>query len=90
VILLDVGNEFRDKNMTCFHELKAREANVILITDFLAATPPQTTQLIIPYNKTFGGILANCIIQIMAYYFAIERGLSPDFPRNLAKVVSVD
>jgi glucosamine--fructose-6-phosphate aminotransferase (isomerizing) len=29
-------------------------------------------------------------IQLISYYCALEKGLNPDFPRNLAKVVTVE
>ncbi len=28
-------------------------------------------------------------LQLLAYYFAVPRGLDPDMPRNLAKSVTV-
>jgi glucosamine--fructose-6-phosphate aminotransferase (isomerizing) len=34
--------------------------------------------------------LANTYIQLISYYMALERGYNPDFPRNLAKVVTVE
>ena len=29
-------------------------------------------------------------IQLLSYYLSIEKGFNPDFPRNLAKVVTVE
>jgi glucosamine--fructose-6-phosphate aminotransferase (isomerizing) len=46
--------------------------------------------MLIERNVTFGGIIANVCIQLIAYYCALEKGLNPDFPRNLAKVVTVE
>ena len=40
-------------------------------------------------NKTFSGVLANIHIQIISYNIALLKNIDPDFPRNLAKVVTV-
>jgi glucosamine--fructose-6-phosphate aminotransferase (isomerizing) len=61
----------------------ARGANVLKISDEIG-------ELVIDKNQTFGGILANVYIQYISYYCAIEKGINPDFPRNLAKVVTVE
>jgi glucosamine--fructose-6-phosphate aminotransferase (isomerizing) len=47
-------------------------------------------ELKIEKNKTFGGLIANVNIQLLSYYLSIEKGYNPDFPRNLAKVVTVE
>jgi glucosamine--fructose-6-phosphate aminotransferase (isomerizing) len=31
----------------------------------------------------------NVVFQLLAYYVAVEKGLNPDRPRNLAKSVTV-
>jgi glucosamine--fructose-6-phosphate aminotransferase (isomerizing) len=41
-------------------------------------------------NTTFSGLLVNIYIQLISYYMAILKGNNPDFPRNLAKVVTVE
>jgi glucosamine--fructose-6-phosphate aminotransferase (isomerizing) len=44
----------------------------------------------IDYNKTFGGLLANVYLQILSFEIALNTGNNPDYPRNLAKVVTVE
>lgn len=85
IIILDINDEFREKNNNVYQEVFARGATVIKISNF-----KEKDSLIIENNKTFSGILANINIQLLSYYCAIEKGLNPDFPRNLAKVVTVD
>jgi glucosamine--fructose-6-phosphate aminotransferase (isomerizing) len=34
-------------------------------------------------------LVANVVLQLLAYHVAIEKGLNPDRPRNLAKSVTV-
>jgi glucosamine--fructose-6-phosphate aminotransferase (isomerizing) len=83
IILLDVNEKYREKNENVFQEVTARGAHVLKISD-------ENGELIIGKNQTFGGILANVYIQLISYYCALEKGLNPDFPRNLAKVVTVE
>ena len=58
----------------CYNEVKTRGSPVILIN-----------------SKTFGGnpMTFVIILQILAYELSIHRGINPDRPRNLAKVVTV-
>jgi glucosamine--fructose-6-phosphate aminotransferase (isomerizing) len=83
IILLDVNEKYREKNENVFQEVTARGANVLKISD-------KNGELIIGKNETFGGILSNVYIQLISYYCALEKKLNPDFPRNLAKVVTVE
>ena len=34
--------------------------------------------------------IATVPFQVLAYKLALEKGINPDFPRNLAKVVTVE
>lgn len=83
IILIDVNEKYREKNENVFQEVSARGANVLKISD-------ESGELVVKKNRTYGGILANIYIQLISYYCAMEKGLNPDFPRNLAKVVTVE
>ena len=83
IIIFDVDDEHRDKNRNAYEEIKARNAYVVRISDVEG-------ELVIERNKTFGGLLANVYIQLISYYTALEKGNNPDYPRNLAKVVTVE
>jgi glucosamine--fructose-6-phosphate aminotransferase (isomerizing) len=83
IILLDINEENRDKNKNTYQEIIARNAFVLRISDLEG-------ELTIEKNKTFGGLIANVYIQLLSYYLSIEKGYNPDFPRNLAKVVTVE
>jgi glucosamine--fructose-6-phosphate aminotransferase (isomerizing) len=85
VILIDIEEENRDKNKNTFQEITARNAFVIKITDSRC-----NDLLIVEKNSTFSGILANIYVQLLSYFIAVEKGYNPDFPRNLAKVVTVE
>ncbi len=83
IIIFDVDDEHRDKNRNAYEEIKARNAYVVRISDIEG-------ELVIERNKTFGGLLANVYVQLISYYVALEKGNNPDYPRNLAKVVTVE
>ena len=46
--------------------------------------------IVLPHNDKLNSILCIVPMQLIAYEVAILKGINPDFPRNLAKVVTVD
>lgn len=91
IILIDCSDEHREKNQNAFQETVARNAYIIRITDTLiSAWSGSPNILTIEQNDTFGSIVANIYVQLLSYYISIDRGYNPDFPRNLAKVVTVE
>lgn len=103
VIIVALNDEHFDKCINAMIEIKSRGAKIILITnvniskgndkgcllensskhaDFIVQLPNE--------SKWVGEVLSIIPIQILAYKLALERGLNPDLPRNLAKVVTVD
>ena len=91
IILFDVCDKHRDKTRNAFQEVTARDALVITISDKTdRVNNGNMNCLHIDKNGTFGGLLANVYVQLLSYYLAIKAGNNPDFPRNLAKVVTVE
>lgn len=84
IVIFDIDDEHSSKNQSAYQEVLAREASVIRIS-----MNGLNSELTIEKNHTFGGILANVYIQLLSYYIALEKGHNPDFPKNLAKVVTV-
>lgn len=70
-------------------EIKTRGAYVIEISPNAIADSDEGS-FILPSNKTFTGLLAVIVLQLLSYYLSIKQGINPDRPRNLAKVVTVD
>ena len=87
VIILDIGEKYREKNRNVYEELKSRKARILFITDEKSELE---NEILVDKNEIFGGLLANVCIQLLSYYKAINKKINPDFPRNLAKVVSVE
>jgi glucosamine--fructose-6-phosphate aminotransferase (isomerizing) len=88
VILIGPNNEYYEKTQNAYEEIKSRHAKIIMITN-----KPQEDKdhvIIIPTNATFQELLCILPLQILAYYLSLDRGLNPDMPRNLAKVVTVE
>lgn len=94
IILLDVDDNYREKTLNAFNEIQTRKANIIVITDkpinYHNLNIPIENILSIEKNVIFGGIISNVYIQVLSYYMSLRYGYNPDFPRNLAKVVTVE
>jgi glucosamine--fructose-6-phosphate aminotransferase (isomerizing) len=87
-ILSDDSDENVKKVMNNVQEVKSRGAKILIITtenvacdEFLTITIP---------NHTFGFIYSSIALQIIAYLLSIQAGINPDYPKNLAKVVTVE
>ncbi|HWC14318.1 MAG TPA: glutamine--fructose-6-phosphate transaminase (isomerizing) [Actinomycetota bacterium] len=93
VVAVLTGWRMYDKMLANVEEVRARGADTILIApqgdDRARALAnelfevPKTKPLLSP-------IIDTVPLQLLAYYVAKERGLSPDKPRNLAKSVTVE
>ena len=68
-------------------EIKSRGGYIIGIS----YKPNEAFDFYLPVaDCAVGSVIANTVpIQLLAYYLAIEKGLDPDKPRNLAKSVTV-
>ena len=88
VILLAPKDETYAKMTNVYEEVLSRKAKVFFITDDHECE--YSNKIIYPSNKHFNYLLSVIPLQLLAYYIAIEKGFNPDFPRNLAKVVTVE
>ena len=68
-------------------ELITREAKVIEISEY---AEDNDYSIKLPSNKTMTGLLSVIVLQLLSYNLSILKGINPDRPRNLAKVVTVD
>lgn len=84
IFILDTNPDSHDKNLNAFQEVKARDARVVLIGS------SDSCELKTDYSKTFGGVLVNIYLQILSFELGLKSGTNPDYPRNLAKVVTVE
>jgi len=93
IIVLMFDDEYSGKMEIAADEVTTRGAHVILITN----KKPESLNhklyrhiIYLPENKYLGPLLAVAVLQYLSYLLAIELEHNPDYPRNLAKVVTVD
>ncbi len=78
-----VNSKWEDKSI-----LTQRKSPIIFITNNRSIKKKNT--LFIPYNKSFSSLLGIVPLQLIAYQLSINKGINPDRPKNLAKVVTVE
>ena len=88
VIAINPGDETYDETLSNIAEMKARGATIIAVTD--KQNQLYNDVIEIPaVDSVFFPILEVIPLQMLAYYAAVERTLDPDYPRHLAKSVTV-
>ena len=91
IILLIFDDEHAHHMRTCAEEVKARGAELIIITDKPSlADGLSDNPIVVPKNGPLTALGAVLPMQLIAYELAMMRGINPDTPRNLAKAVTVD
>jgi glucosamine--fructose-6-phosphate aminotransferase (isomerizing) len=74
-------------------EMKARGASIIVLCEEGDEEIKGYADEVVEVPKGIPEILSPILyvipLQLFAYYVALERGLNPDMPRNLAKSVTV-
>jgi len=91
IICLVLDDEYAMQMRTVAEEVKARHAEVIIITDNpRLAEGLDPSPIVIPRNGPLTALTAVLPLQLLAYELALLRGVNPDVPRNLAKAVTVD
>jgi glucosamine--fructose-6-phosphate aminotransferase (isomerizing) len=71
--------------------VSSRNAPVLLITNDISISSEVSCDIIyVPENKSYSSLLGIIPIQLLAYYLSISKGINPDKPKNLAKVVTVE
>ena len=88
VVLIMPNDEHFAKNMNAYHEIKSRNANVVVITN--VDIHEYDNIIRVPYNETYNSLLSIIQLQMLAYKLSVRRGINPDMPKNLAKVVTVE
>jgi glutamine---fructose-6-phosphate transaminase (isomerizing) len=89
VIIINPNDTTSDNNIASAHEIKARGATIIGISN----TPNEAYDIFIkiPLIKCTAiyPIIEVLPFQILAYYLSLVKNIDPDYPRNLAKSVTV-
>lgn len=88
VIVINPFDDSYVDNISSIHEIKSREAKIIGISN--KYDPSYDYWIEIPtIREELYPLLEIIPLQLIAYYLAIERGIDPDYPKNLAKSVTV-
>lgn len=89
-IAIATSDALKDKMLANIEEVKARNGQVIVLTD--SPIEIADKQIIVPDvgNEYLQPIVNNVALQLLAYYVAKLKGLDIDQPRNLAKSVTVE
>ena len=93
VIALATQPDVYAKIISNVQEVRSRGARVILITGQGASVDAALCdhQIVLPEtDPLFSPFVAAVVLQYLAYYVAVEKGLNVDQPRNLAKSVTVE
>ena len=88
VILLSLNKKHYHKIESVYEEIKSRKASIIFITNDPNSKKENT--ILLPKNESYSDLLGIIPIQLMAYHLSISKGINPDMPKNLAKVVTVE
>ncbi|KAL3944241.1 MAG: hypothetical protein SGBAC_001684 [Bacillariaceae sp.] len=91
IIMFILDDQHAHHMRTAAEEVKARGAELIIITDKRAlARDLDDDPIVIPQNGPMTALCGVLPLQLIAYELAMLRGINPDTPRNLAKAVTVD
>lgn len=93
VVALATQQKVYSKMISNIREVKARNAFVVLITikGQEAESSLYDYHITLPEIKdNYAPFLAAVVLQLIAYYTSLHRGLNVDQPRNLAKSVTVE
>ena len=79
--------------ITSIKQVTARKSPMLALVSEDDETIPQLADMVIPVPKIdplFSPVINSVVLQLLAYYIAREKGCPIDFPRHLAKTVTVE
>ena len=88
MIIINPNDSTYSDTITSAREIKARGAKIIGVSDIESdlydywIEIPKIDQVLYPISEIIP-------IQLLSYYAALEKETDPDYPRNLAKSVTV-
>jgi glucosamine--fructose-6-phosphate aminotransferase (isomerizing) len=88
VVVINPSGETHADTLSNAEELKARGAEIIGISDVPSDVYTHFVR-IAPAKEKYLPITEAIPLQLLAYYTAVEKRNNPDYPRNLAKSVTV-
>ena len=89
VIMIINDDSHKHSMLSTYEQVKCRHAKPFVMTDSVDISEKITDAVRFPYNSSYSCILCTILYQYLAYMISVKKGINPDFPRNLAKVVTV-
>jgi len=93
VVAMVAPDSTYDAMLTSIKEVKARNSPVLALVEEGDEVVEEVADSVIVVPKVeplFSPVVNTVVLQLLAYYAAKERGCPIDFPRNLAKSVTVE
>jgi len=93
VVAIISNDATRDALITNMKEIKARKSPVFAIDPEGDDEVKDAADFVIPVPQTdpmFSTVVNSVVVQLLAYYAAKKRNCPIDFPRNLAKSITVE
>jgi len=88
VVVINPDDASYVDNISTVNEIKSRDAKVIGISN--KSNPSYDYWIELPtIHKDFYPLIEIISLQLVAYYLSLEKGIDPDYPKNLAKSVTV-
>lgn len=88
VVIINPNDHTYNDTLTSAREIKARGAKIIGVSDKPSDVYDHWIE-IPAVDDAFYPLIEIIPIQLLAYYCAVEKNTDPDYPRNLAKSVTV-
>ena len=94
-VILIITKKTATVMMNCFEEINSRGANITVFTDcaniadIVLSRNPVIRTFVVDCLEYYGEINICIALQYLAYKISCLKGINPDKPRNLAKVVTV-
>ena len=85
ILLVDRVNKV--KMMNVYNQIRSRNVSILVITDDNSLDVDD--KIVLPENDELQDIIFIVFLQKLIYNISINRGINPDKPKNLAKVVTV-
>ena len=93
VVAVVARDKTNEAMVTNIKEIKARHSPVMALVEEGDDSLEELADWVVPVPQVdpiFSPLVNTVVLQLLAYYAARERGCSIDFPRNLAKSVTVE
>lgn len=91
IVAVITDKSLKNKTLSNLGEAESRGAKGIVITTEELNDDKEHLKIVIKSeNRFLDSMLIVCVLQLIAYYVALDRGCDIDKPRNLAKSVTVE